>query len=509
MATKQKHMDAVISGIGGGNDVTRQQFGQNYLLPTEKLIGYDPLKLDIFERVLDDGQVKSAWEKRQKTLTATPWDVLPGDDSSPKAIEAAELLKAQLKELNWDNVTEKMQHALFFGFAISELIYEMQGGKVTIKNIITRNQRRFLFNEQGEPLLRTREHYQGMALPDRKFWHFSAGTHHDDEPYGKGLAHWLYWPVKFKREGMLSWLEFLEKFGSPLVVGKYQAGQTDKADQEKLLQACRAVQKSMGIAIPSTMMMEFVEAKSSGVQSYGEFIKIMDDTISKIIVGQTMTGDEGGSLAQSLTHDKQQDMIVQSDAGIIDGSFNAGPARWWTLWNYGENVVAPKLVRLFDEEEDKKQFAETVKTMKDAGWNAPQEQVDKVLGHGWVQNHTSTDIEHQRGVDKAGDAVLPADKSRRTPLNDKNTTDFSEADTAPPTNKDAVDDIADQLDDALDTVNTEMIEQIKTVLDTADSFEEAQAALLSIYSNMNHEKQADILGKAFTLAHLQGQEEAS
>ena len=54
-----------------------------------------------------------------------------------------------------------------------------------------------------------------------------------------------------------------------------------------------------------------------------------------------------------------------------------------------------------------------------------------------------------------------------------------------------------------------MIEQIKTVLDTADSFEEAQAALLSIYSNMNHEKQADILGKAFTLAHLQGQEEAS
>ena len=502
----KKHLNNIISGISGGNDITRQHFGQDYLLPTERLIGYDPLRLDIFERVLDDSQVKSAWEKRQKTLIAKTWDVLPGDDSAI-AQEAAELLKTQLTALNWNNVTEKMQHALFFGFAISELIYEIQNGKIIIKNILTRNQRRFLFNEQGEPLLRTRDHYQGMALPIKKFWHFNAGTHHDDEPYGQGLAHWLYWPVKFKREGLVSWLEFLEKFGSPFVVGKYEAGQTEKADQEKLLEACRAVQKSMGVAIPSSMMMEFVEAKTSGTQSYSDFIKLMDDAISKIIVGQTMTGDDGASLSQSQTHDKQQDMIVQADAMLIDGGFNAGPVKWWMEWNYGNNVAVPKVIRLFEDPDDKKQFAETVHTMKQAGWQAPQEQVDNVLGEGWEFNNNGSNIEYGGGIvkggrDKAGGRTdTPAEKSRRTPLNN---IDFSENTE----NRDIIDDITDDLDDAMDKHSDEMIEQIKTVLETADSFEEAQAALLKIYADIDRQKQADILGKAFALAHLNGYVEA-
>ncbi len=506
----KKQLNEVISGIGGGNDITRQQFGQQYLLPTERLIGHDPLLLDRFEKVLDDSQAKSAWEKRQKTLISAQWDVLPGDDS-PKAQEAAELLKAQLTALNWNNATEKMQHALFFGFAVSELIYEMQDGKVAIKNILTRNPRRFLFNEQGEPLLRTRDYYQGMALPGKKFWHFNAGTHHDDEPYGQGLAHWLYWPVRFKREGLASWLEFLEKFGSPLVVGKYEAGQTEKADQEKLLEACRAVQKSMGVAIPSSMMMEFIEAKSTGIQSYSDFIKLMDEAISKVMVGQTMTGDDGGSLSQSLTHDKQQTMIVRSDAMLIDGSFNVGPVKWWTQWNYGNNVASPKVTRIFENPEEKKAFAETVKTMSDAGYRAPQEQVDKVLGEGWIfdneYNIKGGAMSLQGDEDRAHRlATTPLNHPPATALNKKQneTSDFSENNES----RDAVDNIADDLDNAIDNANNEMIDQIKTVLDSVASFEEAQTALLKIYADTDIKEQADILGKAFSLAHLNGYSEA-
>lgn len=55
-------------------------------------------------------------------------------------------------------------------------------------------------------------------------------------PYGLGLAHQLYWPVFFKKQGLGFWLRALEKFGAPTGMGVYPAG-SDKATQEKLLRA--------------------------------------------------------------------------------------------------------------------------------------------------------------------------------------------------------------------------------------------------------------------------------
>jgi hypothetical protein len=52
-------------------------------------------------------------------------------------------------------------------------------------------------------------------MPERKFWTFSAGAATDDEPYGLGLGHFLYWPVFFKRNDIKFWLIFLEKFAAP------------------------------------------------------------------------------------------------------------------------------------------------------------------------------------------------------------------------------------------------------------------------------------------------------
>ena len=50
------------------------------------------------------------------------------------------------------------------------------------------------------------QHPQGLLLPGRKFWQFSVGANHSDNPYGLGLAHSLYWPVFFKRSDIKFWL---------------------------------------------------------------------------------------------------------------------------------------------------------------------------------------------------------------------------------------------------------------------------------------------------------------
>ncbi|HHA2395755.1 TPA: DUF935 family protein, partial [Stenotrophomonas maltophilia] len=104
---------------------------------------------------------------------------------------------------------------------------------------------------------------------------------HDDEPYGLGLAHWLYWPVLFKRNGLKFWLIFLEKFGMPTAVGKYDTNATDP-EKAKLLQATRAIQTDSGIIMPKGMELALLEAGRSGTADYKALQDYMDATIQKV-----------------------------------------------------------------------------------------------------------------------------------------------------------------------------------------------------------------------------------
>lgn len=459
-------------------DITRHHAYLNTLTPEDSLLRHSADRLQLYTEVLSDDQVKSAWEKRQRELTAAPWTVLAGDESA-RAEEAAEALKAELTAIGWNQITEYMQHGLFFGFAVAELLYEMDGSKVKIADIRPRNPRRFVFGQDGQPRLKTRSHWlDGEELPERKFWHFHAGGFHADDPYGQGLAHWLYWPVRFKKEGLAFWNEFLEKYGAPFILGKYPNG-TSAQDQERLLESCRAVRRDLGMTLPEGMMVELVQTKAQGTPDHAALFEAMNAAILKVIVGQTMTTEDGSSRSQSETHADQQSLLVMSDAELIDESFNKGPARWWCEWNYGEGVASPRVVRLFEAEEDKKTAAETILTMQQAGWTAPQEQVDKIFGEGW-----------EKTASVQGQA---ADK---------------QAEFADPAPRDTADEIADEAEGDLDTAMTELLEMVRAVVEKTDSLEEAQAALLGIYPDLDPARLAEIMGQAHVLADLKGRDEA-
>ncbi|EAM8775588.1 DUF935 family protein, partial [Salmonella enterica] len=87
------------------------------------------------------------------------------------------------------------------------------------------------------------------------FWSFSTGADHDDEPYGLGLAHWLYWPTFFKRNDIKFWLIFLDKFGMPTVAGKHPEGATPE-QKRNLLALTRAISTDSGVIMPEGMSVE-------------------------------------------------------------------------------------------------------------------------------------------------------------------------------------------------------------------------------------------------------------
>ena len=79
-----------------------------------------------------------------------------------------------------------MLYARFYGYAVAELLYRPGEDQVVLEQIKVRNRRRFGFAPDFSLRLLTTNHPDGEPLEERKFWAFSCGADHDDEPYGLG-----------------------------------------------------------------------------------------------------------------------------------------------------------------------------------------------------------------------------------------------------------------------------------------------------------------------------------
>jgi phage gp29-like protein len=297
--------------------------------------------LRMYEDLLRDDQVMSTFEQRRTAVVSSSWSVEAGaDDAQSKA--AAEFLELQLRRVSWDSVTDKMLFTRFFGFGVAELLWDVtadDGGAQRFgwSQIRVRDRKRFLHQADGRMYLNT-----GSFSAENRiyceapyFWRTVAGASHDDNYYGVGLAQALYWLVRFKRDGLRFWMTFLEKFGMPTAIGTFEPGATQDAKQ-KLLNAILAIQTQAGVIIPKGMEISLLEAMRSGTGNYDVLEKYLDAAIAKVCVGQTLTTEVGASGSRALGHvhaGVRQDLI-KSDSDIICESFNKGPVRWLTDFNF-------------------------------------------------------------------------------------------------------------------------------------------------------------------------------
>lgn len=375
-----------------GRDITRT-FVRGLLAQPEDYVLRDEARGDwtLYQRLLRDDQVASTLQQRRTAVTSAEWTVDPGDDS-PAAEEAADMLREQIAALEWDSICDKMLYGLFYGFAAGECMWAMRGNRIELADVRVRKPWRFRFDTEHRLKLLTRQQPLGMDLPDRKFWVLSTGASHSDDPYGIGLAHYLYWPVYFKRNGLRFWLVFLEKFGQPTATAKVPLGKMEDAQfRSKVLGALHAMQTDSAILIPEGVEFAFMEAARSGTADYATLQGQMDKAISKIVLSQTMTTDDGSSLAQAKVHADVAEEVKKSDADLLCGSFNRQVATWLTAWNFGEDedgrprVPVPRVWRRVEPEDDLNELAERDAKIMALGYEPTEDYIRETYGEGWIK----------------------------------------------------------------------------------------------------------------------------
>lgn len=439
--------------------------------PTLKSIGGN---LKAYDTVKLDDQVISTFQQRRRAVTSRDWGVEPGGDR-PIDQEAADFLKSQLHGVKWDAKTDKMLWGVFYGYAVAELIYARDGNRIVLNDIKVRDRKRFRFGKDGALRLVSRTRPEGVVMPERKFWIFSAGADHDDDLYGRGLASWLWWPVFFKRNGMRFWAMALERFGQPTTVGKYPAGATEE-DKKKLLAAVMAAAADKGLIIPEPMALEFLEATRRSGGDHAAFHAVQNAAISKVVLSQTMTTDDGSSRSQAAVHMEVRDDVVESDADLGCESFNNGPVRWLTDWNF-PGAAYPKVWRLTKDPEDLNTAAERDERLSRIGYVPNQERIDETYGPGYERRASGARPEE------------PA-------------VGFAESDEAAP---DAIDELTGRLDQAAGPAMDELIDRIREIVFAEGAtLEDVAARLVELYPDLRDADLAAAIQGALVTAHLQG-----
>ena len=499
---KRPELNREIATTADGIDITRGFTGP-LLVPFDSVLrnrgGYD---LTIFEQVRSDEEVKATFGQRQSAVVKCEWRV---DAGGEKRIDkqAAEWLQKQLFKLNWDNITEKMLFGVFYGYAVAEVIYALDEGKIGIGAIKVRDRKRFRYGKDGELRLLTQASmFEGVPAERPYFWDFCCGADHDDEPYGLGLAHWLYWPVLFKRNGIKFWLIFLEKFGMPTGVGKYDAEATD-SEKAALLSATRAMQVDSGIIIPKAMELELLEAARSGTADYRALYDVMNAAIQKATLGQTATTQgTPGKLGGDDEQGDVKDDIVKADADLVNESFNRQVVPQLIAWNF-PGAALPRVWRVTEEEEDVDTRAERDTKICGMGFKPSLAYITETYGGEWTEKQDQPP-QLEPGQAQTPSAIAGAEFADAwlAPLRllRGQGAHFAEAD-ADITPAKAM---AGQLDARIAPAGKQWIAQIRAAVDKAKTFDELQQALFALAPDMDLDEYADAFAEAMTAANLAG-----
>lgn len=246
--------------------------------------------------------------------------------------------------------------------------------------------RRFVYvqDDDSQPpqlhLLTRSAMQKGVPVHPRKFIVHRINAE-DDNPYGTGLGLQLFWPVFFKRKGVLAWNKLCDRFGMPIPWGKYPR-QAEAREKGTLFEALRALSNDGLIMTPEGVSIELMEAKvGAGITPNQSLVEYMDDWIAEVLLGQAPRGQNGGALAAAANEREAVRLeLSQADSDLLSDTLNATLLHWICDYNGLQPCIVSRTIKA---EEDLKAASEVDRTVAAMGYQMTLEGVRAKYGEHW------------------------------------------------------------------------------------------------------------------------------
>lgn len=313
-------------------------------------------------------------------------------------------------------------------------------------------------------------------------------------PIRAGLARPVAWGYLFKSLSIKDWAVFLEVYGQPLRVGKYDAGATER-DKEILLSAVRNLGTDAAAIIPDSMKIEFVQAATSGSQElYERNADWWDRQVSKMVLGQTGTTDAiAGGYAVGKVHDGVREDIGTADARQLMATLNRDLVRPLVDLNRGPRQAYPRIKIGRPDQVDVDKLVTNVSTLVPFGLRVSEAVMRDKLGL------------PDPGTDET---LLSAPTAAASPPPDLARARASRQPAVQtPAATDAVDTAIDAIlaDQGWEQLVAPMIDGLEQQLAMARNVDEATAILVAHFRGMDPTRLAEKLAQAAFGARLAGE----
>jgi phage gp29-like protein len=328
-----------------------------------------------------DLHYRSVLQTRKLAAAGLPLSVSPADET-PAAEKAAELVQDALERLDIPALLVGLLDALSKGYAVAEILWSTQGGRWLPQDALIREPHWFQFDrETGRHLRLYDGSPDGQELPEYKFIchapRILAGI-----PIMGGLARSALWAWVFKSYALRDWAAFAELYGQPLRLGKYDASATQQ-DIDVLRRAVMDVGSDAAAVIPDSLKIEFQEstAKTASADLYQRLIEYLDRQVSKAVLGQTLTTDQGssGSLAQATVHNEVRSDLLRADARSLSATLRRGLIGPIVRLNLGDAPL-PHVELFVEEPEDMVALADQLSKIVPLGAKVPERWVREKWG---------------------------------------------------------------------------------------------------------------------------------
>lgn len=340
---------------------------------------------ELYHDLIRDGKVYAGLQKRKLAVIARPWQIEPVKDT-PKGRKDADTLSDIIRSISFDQLCSGLLDAQLIGWQPAEIVWTIRDGMIVPDRIPMRAHRRFTYVQPDEHLppqlhLLTKDNLiKGEPLPDRKFIVHRVNPR-DDNPYGLGLGLQLFWPVFFKRKGVLAWNKLNDRFGTPTPVGEYHVGATEK-EKYTLLSGLKSFSNDGVIMVPVGANISLLESKMSGsFTGHRDLCEYMDDWVMEVLLGQSPRGKGGGAVATAAK--EREDVRVelsQADSDLLSETLNRTLLAWICEYN---GLEPCQVTRKIEPEEDLKAMAETDKIVSEMGFKPTLERITARYGEGW------------------------------------------------------------------------------------------------------------------------------
>lgn len=456
---------------------------------------------DLFEDMEErDTQIFADMSKRKRALLTIDWRIDPPPNASAAEKALAEYATERLDSIaDLEDVILDALTAIGHGFSCLEMTWGKIDGEVLPEKIEHRPQAWFTVDQATRSQIRLK----GTSMDGEPLNPFGWIMHQHKSRSGyiarSGLFRVLVWPYLFRNYSARDMAEFLEIYGLPLRLGKYPANATQD-ERRTLLNAVVNIGHAAAGIIPEGMLIEFQEAAKGQHDPFMAMIDWCERSVSKAILGQNVGHDSAskGSLAGSEVDNEVRKDLLKSDARQLQGTLTRDLIYPILAVNKGLGDIrrCPRLVFDFRDVEDMGVFAESLPKLVSIGMKIPEKwaheklsipepiEGEDVLAVGYATPPRVPPVAEPAPV-APGKAAL-----KFTPLADVLPSDTNQ--------------LADVVESAAAPALQDMLDQIRTLAEKADSLEQLRDWLLDAYGDLDSSKMAQVMATGLGIANLTG-----